>query len=163
MEAAPFDHAAILQACASGEQAAFHLLYDREAPHMLALCRCLLPADAEGLLHDAFALIWRNADQYDRRMGPARAWIYSVLRHVAHSRRLRQNAVSPLKAPAVPPASSVRGPLATLAGGAHDNAYEAVAHAYLHGADYHRISDWLGCSESELRQQVRARLQGMAA
>src|SRR5690554_4886658 len=106
MEAAPFDHAAALIACSRGDQAAFHRLYDHEAPHMLALCKRLLPADAEGLLHDAFALIWRNADQYDAGMGPARPWIYSVLRHVANSHRVRHNTIAPVDAPALPPPSS---------------------------------------------------------
>lgn len=163
MEAAPFDHAAVLTACARGDQAAFHRLYDHEAPHMLALCQRLVPGDAEGLLHDTFSLIWRNADQYDAGMGPARPWIYSVLRHVAHSRRLRQNAVPPLNAPVLPPASSIRGPLATLALGGDPVAYEAIAHGYLHGADYGRLSGWLRRDETQLRQLVRQGLKEWAA
>lgn len=163
MEAAPFDHAAILLACARGEQAAFHQFYDHEAPHMLALCRSLIPGDAEGLLHDTFALIWRNADQYDPAMGPARPWIYSVLRHLAQSRRIRQNAVPPLGAPSVPPRASLRGPLARLATDEDDAAYTTLAHAYLHGADYARISDWLRCDENDLRRKVRGQLRELGA
>lgn len=163
MKAATFDHAATLSACARGEQAAFHRLYDHEAPHMLALCHSLLPEDAEGLLHDTFALIWRNADQYDRAIGPARAWIYSVLRHVARSRRIRQNAVPPLAPPAAPSPATVRGPLARLASVDDPLAFTAVAHAYLHGADYSRLSTWLRHSETGLRQACRTRLKELEA
>lgn len=163
MEAAPFDHAAVLLACARGDQAAFHSLFDHEAPKMLALCRRLLPADAEGLLHDTFALIWRNADQYDASMGPARPWIYSVLRHIATSRRLRQNAVPAISAPSLPPPALIRGRLAWLANDGDLTAYRAIAHAYLHGADYTRLSTWLGRSENELRQTVRQSLEALSA
>src|SRR5690554_3327231 len=163
MEAAPFDHAAILLACARGEQAAFHQLYDHEAPHMLALCRRLAPGEAEDLLHDTFALIWRNADQYDPRMGPARAWIYSVLRHLSHGRRIRRNEVPPSEAPPIPMASAVRGDIGRLASGSAPLAFETVAHAYLYGADYGRLSVWLRRSESDLRRVTRSGLKGLAA
>lgn len=163
MEAAPFDHAASLLACAKGDQAAFHQLYDQEAPHMLALCTRLVPSDANGLLHDTFALIWQNADQYVPGMGSARAWIYSVLRHLARSRRLRQNAVPPLAAPSLPPSSAVRGRISALAASADPVAYDAVAHAYLHGADYERLSGWLGRNSAALRQATRKGLKETAA
>ncbi len=159
MDAAPFDHAAALLACARGEEAAFHRLYDHEAPHMLALCRHLVPSDAEGLLHDTLVLIWRNADQYDTGMGSARAWIYSVLRHVARGRRLQLNETPPAQPPILPPASSVRGRVAQLAAGAHPMAFTAVAHAYLHGADYRQLAAWLQGSETTLRSNTRAGLK----
>jgi len=163
MEAASFDHAAALLACARGEQAAFHHLYDHEAPHMLALCQRLAPGDAEGLLHDTFALIWRNADQYSSDLGPARPWIYSVLRHLARARRLRNNAVPPVSAPALPAPASVRGPLAELASGTDAYVYDAVAHAYLHGADYGLLSVWLRRNITDLRQACRNRLKELTA
>lgn len=162
MEAAPFDHAAALIACAKGDEAAFHRLFTHEAPHMLALCQRLLPSDPEGLLHDALALIWRNADQYDVSMGPARPWIYSVLRHVANGRRIRENKVAFPTAPSLPPPGATRGRLSQLANGSDTTAYEAVAHAYLHGADYQRVASWMRCDEAQLRSQVREVLKGLA-
>ena len=163
MEAAQFDHAAALIACSRGDQAAFHRLYDHEAPHMLALCKRLLPTDAESLVHDAFALIWRNADQYDANMGPARPWLYNVLRHVANSYRVRRNTVAPVTAPALPPPSAIRGRLSRLAADGDSLAYEAIAHAYLHGADYRRVSGWLRRDEVQLRLAVRKALEGLSA
>ncbi|HLT98703.1 MAG TPA: hypothetical protein VKZ70_03050 [Burkholderiaceae bacterium] len=158
MQAAQFDHAAALIACAKGDQAAFHRLYDHEAPHMLALCRQLLPGDPEGLLHDALTLIWRNADQYDVSMGPARPWIYSVLRHVANGRRMRSNTVPTLQAPTLPNALALRGKVAALAQLEDPTAFQAVAHAYLHGADYSRLAVWLKRDEAQLREAVRSGL-----
>ena len=163
MEAAPFDHAAALSACARGDQAAFHRLFDHESPRMLALCQRLLPADPEGLLHDVFALIWRNADQYDAAMGPARPWIYSVLRHVANGHRVRQNAVAPLAAPELPSPTALDGRLANLAGGADSNGYQAIAHAYLHGADYKQLSVWMRRNETQIRRSVRKSLEELSA
>lgn len=163
MEAAPFDHATALLACARGDERAFHQLYEHEAPHILALCRRLVPGDAEGLLHDTFALIWRNADQYDSRFGSARAWIYSVLRHLAQARRSRMNEAPPATAPALPPASAVRGDIARLAQQPEPLAYDTVAHAYLHGADYRLLAAWLHRDEAELRMNTRNALRGLPA
>ena len=159
MEAAPFNHAAALIACSKGDEAAFYRFFEHEAPHMLALCQRLFPSDPEGLLHDALTLIWRNADQYDVSMGPARPWIYSVLRHVANGRRMRENKVEPQAAPPVPPASSIRGRISMLAQDQDTTAYEALAHAYLHGADYRRVATWMRRDETELRNDVRAGLK----
>lgn len=162
MEAAPFDHAAALAACAKGDESAFHRLYEHEAPHMLALCRRLMPSDPEGVLHDTLVLIWHNADQYDSSMGPARPWIYSVLRHVANGRRTRQTTPPPVSPPILPSASAVRGRLSSLASSEDDTAFKAVAHAYLHGADYSQLSTWLKKNETDLRKVVRRNLTDLA-
>lgn len=163
METASFDHATALLACARGDERAFHQLYDHEAPHMLVLCRRLVPHDAEGLVHDTFALIWRHADQYDAAMGPARAWIYSVLRHLARARLAATAAGSSVMPPELPPATAVRGEIARLVRTADGRAYDAIAHAYLHGADYRRVAGWLHCSEAELRRSTQAALRGLPA
>lgn len=163
MEAAPIDHAAALIACSRGDHAAFHRLYEHEAPRMLALCQHLLPEDAEDLLHDTFVLLWRNADQYDASMGAARPWIYSVLRHVANSRRLRRNNPVPVSPPALPSPTHVGGRLAQLAQGDSALSYEAVAHAYLHGADYNRLSAWLRRDPNEIRASVRKDLEKLSS
>ena len=93
MAAAPVDHDAALRACARGDEHAFQRLYEREAPHMLALGVSLLGqrASAEELLRDTFTLIWKNADSFDEQAGTGRAWMYSILRYRA-LKRLRQAA-----------------------------------------------------------------------
>src|SRR5690606_425659 len=131
--------------------------------HVTGVQTCALPIYAEGLLHDTFALIWRNADQYDSRFGSARAWTYSVLRHLAQARRSRMNEAPPATAPALPPASAVRGDIARLAQQPEPLAYDTVAHAYLHGADYRRLAAWLHRDEAELRMNTRNALRGLPA
>lgn len=162
MEVAPFNHAVALSACSRGDEAAFHRLFEHEAPHMLALCRRLVPGDPEGLLHDVFAVIWKNADQYDPAMGSARAWLYSVLRHLARHRRIQRNDIPAVAAPALP-ACPENGRLARLANSDDTAAYRAVAHGYLDGVDYLRIATWMRCSATELKRTTRLSLKDAAA
>src|SRR5690554_888252 len=91
MAVSSFDFEANLAACAEGDHVALQELYKQESPHMLALCTRLLSqrSDAEEIVRDVFVLIWKNAANYDRDSGPARAWIYSILRYRALN-RLRQ-------------------------------------------------------------------------
>ena len=157
MEVVPFNHAVALASCAKGDEASFHRLYDHEAPHMLALCRRLVPSDAEGLLHDTFALLWQHADQYDPRMGSARAWIYSVLRHLARQRRIQQNDIPPMSAPWLPQRPARPGKLHELAM-SEPLVYKTIAHAYLIGANYARAAIWLNRAEPEVREVTRRKL-----
>jgi RNA polymerase sigma-70 factor (ECF subfamily) len=91
MAVSPFDYEAKLVACARGDQEAFQQLYLHEAPHMLALALKMLSqgADAQELVRDTFVLIWKNASSFDKTMGTARAWMYSIMRYRA-TNRLRQ-------------------------------------------------------------------------
>ena len=162
MEVAPFNHAAALAACARGDEAAFHRLFDHEAGRMLALARRLVRDEAPELVHDTFALIWKNADQYDPGMGSARAWLYSVLRHLARHRRLRRNEIPPVAAPSLPPAPA-GGRLGHLARHDDTTAFRAIAHGYLDGADYLRVAAWLRCSASELKSRTRQSMKDIAA
>src|SRR5690606_20404941 len=125
--------------------------------------RRLVPHDAEGLVHDTFALIWRHADQYDAAMGPARAWIYSVLRHLARARLAATAAGSSVMPPQLPPATAVRAATARLVRTADGRAHAATERAYLHGADDRPAAGWLHCSEAELRRSTQAARRGVPA
>jgi len=83
MAVPPFDYEATLHACAQGDQDLFQALYRQEAPRMLALCMKMLTQReaAEDAVRDTFVLIWKNAGNYDRATGTARAWVYSILRY----------------------------------------------------------------------------------
>lgn len=130
---------------------------------MLALCRRLMPDHAEDLLHDTLALVWRHADQYDARLGSARAWIYSVLRHVFLTRRAQLGPTAEAKPPMLPPPGLVHGDIGRLAAVSGRQAYEAVAYAYLHGADYPQIARWQQRSEDDVRAGTRASLKELPA
>ena len=80
-----FDYEAALIACARGEAYALESLYVRESRWLLGVCRRILrdTSLAEDALQDAFLNVWQRAHTYDRNLGSARGWIYTVVRHTA--------------------------------------------------------------------------------
>lgn len=80
-----FDYESALAACARGEAFALEALYRRESKWLGGVAHRILRdrALAEEALHDAFLQIWQKAHTYDRNLGSARGWIYTVVRHRA--------------------------------------------------------------------------------
>jgi RNA polymerase sigma-70 factor (ECF subfamily) len=80
-----FDYESAVEACARGDGAALHALYQRESRWLLAVAqRILRDRDhAHDVLQDAFLQIWQKAHTYQRALGSARGWIYTVVRHRA--------------------------------------------------------------------------------
>ncbi|MEQ1662949.1 MAG: sigma-70 family RNA polymerase sigma factor [Thiobacillus sp.] len=80
-----FDYESALVACSRGETDALENLYARESRWLLGVCRRILrdTALAEDALQDAFVQIWQQSHTYDRNLGSARGWIYTVVRHRA--------------------------------------------------------------------------------
>lgn len=56
----------------------------------------------------------------------------------------------------------MRGRLSQLTHGGDTTAYQAVAHAYLHGADYGVLALWMSRDEAQLRKTVRDGLKELA-
>ena len=80
-----FDYEAALEACARGERFALNALYQREARWLLGVAQ-RISGDrdhAHDVLQDAFLQIWQKAASYQRSLGSARGWIYTVVRHRA--------------------------------------------------------------------------------
>ena len=84
-EDSDFDYESALIACARGEVFAFETLYRRESRWLGGVAyRILRDRElAEEALHDAFLQIWQKAPTFDRNLGSARGWIYTVVRHRA--------------------------------------------------------------------------------
>jgi len=80
-----FDYEAQLMACARGERAALRRLYEHEARWLMGVALRIVRRReiADEVLHDAFLQIWQKASTYDRSLGSARGWIYSIVRHRA--------------------------------------------------------------------------------
>lgn len=80
-----FDYEAALRACAAGERAALHRIYQLEGARLLAVAlRIVRRRDvAEDVVHDAFVRIWEKAAGFDPTRGSGRGWIYSIVRHGA--------------------------------------------------------------------------------
>ena len=80
-----FDYEAALGACAAGERAALHRIYQLEGARLLAVAlRIVRRRDiAEDVVHDAFVRVWEKAASFDATRGSGRGWIYSIVRHGA--------------------------------------------------------------------------------
>ncbi|TVU88591.1 sigma-70 family RNA polymerase sigma factor [Vreelandella titanicae] len=84
-ESSEFDHAAALANCARGEHDALHQLYVHEGARLLGVVVRIVKdrGMAEDIVHDACLNIWQRAYSFDPDKGSARAWIFSVARHLA--------------------------------------------------------------------------------
>ena len=80
-----FDYEAALEACARGERFALNALYQRESRWLLGVAQRIVGDrdHAHDVLQDAFLQIWQKAASYQRSLGSARGWIYTVVRHRA--------------------------------------------------------------------------------
>ena len=80
-----FDYESTVEACARGERTALRALYERESRWLLGVAlRIVRDHDAaQDVLQDAFLQIWQRADTYQRALGSARGWVYTVVRHRA--------------------------------------------------------------------------------
>ena len=66
---------------AQGDAEAFGQLYDRFAPKAYGLAlRVLRDRElAEDAVQEAFLSVWRSAPRFDRRRGPAQAWVLMLV------------------------------------------------------------------------------------
>ncbi len=86
------DDAALLQAVARRDEAAFGALYDRLARPVFSLVVRIVRsrAEAEEVLQEAFWQVWERAPDYRADLGSAFCWIVTVARRKAID-RLRAN------------------------------------------------------------------------
>jgi RNA polymerase sigma-70 factor, ECF subfamily len=80
-----FDYEAAIEACACGDRTALRALYELEARWLLGVTLRIVRNRevAQEVLQEAFLLIWQRADSYQRALGSARGWVYTVVRHKA--------------------------------------------------------------------------------
>jgi RNA polymerase sigma-70 factor (ECF subfamily) len=80
-----FDYESALEACARGEAFALRALYQRESRRLFGVAlRIVRDRDAaQDVLQDAFVQVWQRAATYQRALGSARGWLYTVVRHRA--------------------------------------------------------------------------------
>ena len=169
MAISPFDHDAALLACAQGDERAFQTLYRHEAPHMLALALKMLGqrAAAEELVRDAFVLIWKNADGYDKQMSTGRAWMYSILRYRALG-RLRQSGGSAAGnsrwADPLPDLDKQagQGGLVGAIAGLDESQRKPLLMAFYNGCTYEQMSARLNIPGTRIRAQLQAGLGQIA-
>jgi RNA polymerase sigma factor (sigma-70 family) len=83
--ATDFDYETAVEACARGDRNALQALYQREARWLLGVAhRIVRDRDlAHDVLQEAFMQVWQKASTYQRALGTARGWLYTVVRHQA--------------------------------------------------------------------------------
>jgi RNA polymerase sigma-70 factor (ECF subfamily) len=78
----PADDAARLADVASGDAGALGVLYDRHirAVYSIALRVLRDESEAEDVVQDVFAQVWRQSSRYDRTRGTVAAWLMTIAR-----------------------------------------------------------------------------------
>lgn len=71
------DDTDLVSAMARGDSSALGALYDRHAPHMLALAKRIVatPSAAEDIVQEVFLEAWKKARSYDPSRGRVRSWL----------------------------------------------------------------------------------------
>ncbi len=79
------DLAALLEAVADGDRAAFQSLYQASAPKLFGVILRITGnrAVAEEVLQNAFLKVWQNADRYSPAAGRPITWLCALGRHAA--------------------------------------------------------------------------------
>lgn len=161
MPSSSFSYSSSLDQLAAQDSQALDVLYDQEAPLMLALGQAVLGRriDAEEVLRDSFVLLWKNAAGYDPDLGEGRAWIYSILRFrlLARLRQRAQSGDSNYALPAIKPQAGQR--FIPALGKLDGTSQRAMIHAYLHGNSYEQLGPQLNRSPAQLRAVVQHGLQ----
>ncbi len=163
MTALDFNYEAQLAACSRGNQEALQTIYLHEAPRMLALCLKMFPerSIAEEIVRESFLLIWKHADSYDQRLGSARAWMYSILRYRALTRR-RRSAPSSSSGDTVP--LSIRENQdrtlieSTFLNALHEDQQQVILQAYQRGHTYSELSASMRIPAHRLRRETQEAL-----
>jgi len=166
-----FDYETSLIACAKGDQSAFQELYKQESSHMLALCAKMLSqrADAEDIVRDAFVLIWKNASNYDSKMGTARAWMYSIMRYRVLNRLRQSGRIMPVDSEwvdtlpdAIVSANTEQANGLTQCVAKLDDAQRRpILMAFYNGFTYDQIAARLKTPAAEVKADVRAGLNSI--
>ena len=80
-----FDYETHLADCANGDHSALHRLYERDSRWLMGVALRIVRRRelADEVLHDAFLKIWQRSSTYNRSLGSARGWIFTVVRHSA--------------------------------------------------------------------------------
>jgi RNA polymerase sigma-70 factor (ECF subfamily) len=84
---------ALVKQLAAGDRAALRALYKLTVSLLFSIARGVLSnaADAEEVICDVYAQVWRTAVQYDEARGSVKAWLIMICRSRAIDRQ-RQNA-----------------------------------------------------------------------
>lgn len=180
--APPFDYEAALEACARGERYALRSLYERESRWLLGVALRIVREreTAQDVLQEAFLLVWQRAASYQRSLGSARGWIYTVVRHRAldEVRRVRhdvpvgdaleglsdaQQATSNDLAPLFGAAPYDDGRLDECLAALDDNKRSCIVDAFVEGYTHEQIALRQGAPIGTVKSWIRRGLSALKA
>ena len=112
------DDAPLIEAMMRGDQAAMSTLYDRYAAGVLGLALRITRerADAEDVVVDTFAQVWRDASRFQAQRGSVASWLATIARSRAldllrsRGRRNRLDDAAEAEVSASPPAMGTATP-----------------------------------------------------
>lgn len=166
-----FDYESALEACARGERFALRALYEREARWLLGVAQRIVKDHeiAQDVLQDAFLLVWQRASTYQRALGSARGWIYTVVRHRAldEVRRVRPEHAAGDDLEAIADARGLHAP--GLDSGSHDRSEsierclgsleerkrECIVYAFVEGYTHDQIAARLATPVGTVKSWIR--------
>lgn len=169
----------LLTRMAAGDQGALDALYTRHGGTAYALARAILgeSADAEEVVVDAYAQLWRTAGQFDPSRGSVLAWLTTITRSRAldllRCRRRRDSALDRMVVLAPPEAAMaaensaereeahalVRRSLGTLP----EPQRRAIELAYFRGLSHSEIAAELNEPLGTVKTRIRAGLERLRA
>lgn len=164
----------LLSSIAAGDQAAFAMLYDRFAPRAYGLIVKLIGRrpDAEDVLQEVFADVWRRSSLYNPALGSAETWILMIARSRAidRLRKLRReqqrlgalSALAPELAASSPPELPHES-LAPAIERLEPELREVVHMAYTHGLTRDDIAATLNIPVGTVKTRLRTAVTLLAA
>ena len=158
------------------DKRAMQALYERLAPHALALARRLVGrlGEAEDVVQEAFIEVWKRADQFDPRRGSGEAWVFGIVRNRAIDRlrhrtvvlrvlpgvqeqALRENAtVTPLEEAS---ARQTRQAVILALGDLPQEQRAALELAYYEGLSHSQIAARTGDPLGTVKTRIRAAME----
>jgi RNA polymerase sigma-70 factor, ECF subfamily len=161
----------LLARIAAGDEAAFGILYDRFAPGLYSLVLKMTgdSVEAQDVLQDAFAQIWRKAETFDRRRSAPFTWAVMVTRNRCIDRlRLRARYARLAERAAAEPApqsddrsveeaglreerARVRAALAEVS----TEQREAIELAFFNDLTHEQIAERLGAPLGTIKARIR--------
>ena len=164
--------ARLLKQSATGDQGAFAQLYERCSSKLYGVCLRMLHdrAEAEDVLQEVFATVWRRAASFDASRASAMTWLITMSRNKAidHLRKRREAQVDENfidsradDAPGPTQLAQVGEEHARLdecLGELEDKHRELVREAFFTGATYNQLADRdsvpLGTMKSWIRRSL---------
>ena len=165
----------LLQAVAAGDGRAFERLYQATSAKLFGICLRLLSerSDAEDVLQDVYALVWRKAAQYDASVASPISWLAMIAHNRAIDRlRMDGNARSALpiefaetvvdSAPGAHAAAEFAGEQRQLdrcLGELDERRRTLIRTAFFEGATYEELAQRSGTPLGTVKSWIRRGLQ----